>query len=382
MLRPMRQAWEMAFVQSGNEALRVLEQTPFEVIVSDMRMPGMDGAALLTAVRARWPHMVRLALSGQSQQEAVLRSVGPTHQYLAKPCDAETLIGTVARACALRDVLADENLKRIVSQLTSLPSLPALYTAIVSELQSPQSSVQRVGAIITQDVSMSAKILQLVNSAFFGLRRHVASPTEAVCMLGLEAIKALVLSAHVFTQFRVVAREPVSFELLWQHNLATGTLAKRIAVCENAEPRVADHALMAGLLHDVGRLILVSQCPDTYAQVVELARREGGTLVQAEQRLLNTTHAAVGAYLLALWGLPDPIVEAVAYHHGPQQCPHPQFGVVTVVHIADVLADECHGVAGVEPVALDREHLRTLGLEAHIPVWRQACEVATARALS
>ncbi len=302
MLHSMRAEWEMRFAPSGADALALLEHDPCDVIVSDMCMPGMDGAALLTAVRARYPHAVRLVLSGHSQQEMTVRSVAATHQFLAKPCDAETLKATVTRACALREWLADERLKQLVSQITTLPSLPALYWAIVEELHSPSTSTRRVGEIIGRDLSMTAKVLQLVNSAFFGLRRHVASPAEAASLLGLETIKALVLSVHVFQQVDQARVKPVGMEALWHHSLATGLLARRLSAAERRSGRIGDYALLAGLLHDVGKLILASQCAGAYGPVIELARAEHLPLCAAEQHVLHSTHAEGGADVLGLGG--------------------------------------------------------------------------------
>jgi len=200
MLRHMRDEWEMSFVESGEAALKVLESARFDVVVSDMRMPGMDGAELLTRVMERYPQIVRIVLSGHADKEMILKTVRPAHQYLSKPCDPEKLRSTVARASALRGLLADELLKQLVSQMSTLPSAPSLYNEVMNELRSGEGSVQRVGEIVSKDVGMTAKILQVVNSAFFGVPRHVESPAQAVSLLGLETIKALALSAQVFSQ--------------------------------------------------------------------------------------------------------------------------------------------------------------------------------------
>lgn len=170
MLRPMRRDWSMNFVDSGEAALEHISHEGCDVIVSDMRMPGMDGVELLGTVGQECPKAVRIALSGHAEMEMLLESVCAAHQYLAKPCDDETLKATIERACALRDLLSDERLTGLVTQLDSLPSLPTLYTEVTEELARSDSSLARAGEIIGKDVAMSAKVLQLVNSAFFGLR--------------------------------------------------------------------------------------------------------------------------------------------------------------------------------------------------------------------
>jgi CheY-like chemotaxis protein len=189
MLRSMRHEWEMEFAKSGPEALEALAARPFDVVVSDMRMPGMNGTQLLAEVMQRHPQVVRIILSGNADHETGMKSVGPAHQFLTKPCDVEVVKTTVGRACALRDLLADERLRLLVSQMQSLPSLPSLYEELVRELQLPNASLKRVGEIISKDVGMTAKILQMVNSAFFGLRREVSSIGRALTLLGLENVK-------------------------------------------------------------------------------------------------------------------------------------------------------------------------------------------------
>lgn len=176
MLRPMRSEWEMEFAGGGEEALQKMEQAPFDVIVSDMRMPGMNGAQLLKEVARRYPDTVRIVLSGHSDREYILQLVTTTHQYLAKPCDAQTIKDTVNRACALRDLLTSKELSALVSQVKSLPSLPSLYTRIIEILQSDDPSLQKIGQIVSEDIAMSAKVLQLVNSSFFGIARRYLQP--------------------------------------------------------------------------------------------------------------------------------------------------------------------------------------------------------------
>jgi len=179
MLRPMRHQWDMQFVGGGKEALEVLAKVPHDVIVSDMRMPEMDGITLLTKVQKRYPAVVRIALSGQCDREVVLRSTGATHQFLTKPCDADTLKAVVDRSCVLRDTLSDLELRELVSGIASLPSLPSLYIEIIEELRSPNSSLADIGKIISKDIGMTSKLMQLVNSAFFGVPQRISHPVQA-----------------------------------------------------------------------------------------------------------------------------------------------------------------------------------------------------------
>jgi HD-like signal output (HDOD) protein/CheY-like chemotaxis protein len=378
LLHCMRAEWSMEFAESGPQALEMLSRESFDVVVSDMRMPGMDGAQLLSEVMVRYPQTVRIILSGQSDHEFVLRSVGPTHQFLSKPCDPQVLQSVVARACTLRDLVASESLRKTISKVRSLPSPPGLYLQLVEELKSDQSSLQRVGEIISGDVGMSTKVLQLVNSAFFGLPRHLSTPAEAACYLGVETIKALVLSINAFSQLKGDALGDFSIDWLFEHSLATGRLAREIAQAERATARARDEAMMAGMLHDVGQLVLATELAGPFLGAVRVAEHHRIPMWKAELEALGASHAEVGAYLLGLWGLPQPIVEAVAYHHQPgvplahSRCEaNPSF-LAAWVHAADALLGEARDPRspGVAP-ALDLDCLRASGLADRVPVWRE-----------
>jgi putative nucleotidyltransferase with HDIG domain len=364
----------MEFMDSAQSALERLEKEPFDVVVADMRMPGMSGDQLLNEVMRRHPQTVRFILSGQSDKEAVLRSVGPTHQFLAKPCEADNLRSAIGRACGLRDLLKADSLKRVISRMESLPSLPALYTEIMAEISSPEASIHVVGEIIGKDIGMTAKILQLVNSAFFGLPRHVSSPAQAAGLLGLEIVKALVLTIQVFSQFDVRRISHFSLESLWDHSLRTGGFAKAIAKAEGQEVGMVEDAYMAGLLHDVGKLILAANFSDQFdeAQKRGLGSEDRRPHWEIEREICGASHAEVGAYLMGLWGLPDHIVEALAYHHTPGKWHSRDFSPLVAVHCANAL-DHLEENDGDIAAMLDTSMLTELGLADRTEKWRQIC---------
>lgn len=375
MLRMLRSKWDMTFVQSGHEALDKMAEKSFDVIVSDMHMPKMDGPKLLDEVKKRFPHTVRIILSGTADNEMILKTVKSAHQYLSKPCEAETLTSTVSRAFALRDILAQEDLKRLVSQMESLPSLPSLYTQVMELIQSPNGSIKKIGDVIAKDLAMTTKILQLVNSAFFGIPRHISNPAQAAGLLGLDTIKALVLTIGIFTKYEQKRFAHFGIENLWNHSIKTGAIAKKVADTEGADSHLADNAFMAGLLHDVGKLVMMTNVPDKYEVVFEKKKYQNLTLNEAEQSVFGATHADVGAYLAGLWGLPNAIVEAVAFHHRPQICLSNDMLPLTYVHIADGLEHHQNGEASKEApnLKVDYGYLDKLGLTEKIPEWMKMC---------
>jgi HD-like signal output (HDOD) protein/CheY-like chemotaxis protein len=372
MLRPLRNEWEMEFVDSGAKALERLSQMPFDVVVSDMRMPGMNGAELLGEVMRRHPKTVRLILSGHADKELILKCVGSTHQYLAKPCDADALKATVLRAASIENTFRDDKLRELVARMDRLPSIPSLYTQIVEVLQNPDVTLEEVGGIIAKDMAMTAQILKLVNSAFFGLRRQVSSPAEAASYLGLDIIRSLALSINAFSQFDSLKVGRFSIEALWSHSLNTAATAKDIAQLENADQKVADEAFIAGMLHDIGKLVLAANFTENFNRVLQLTLDEKLEYVAAEEQIFGANHADVGGYLLGLWGLPVPVVEAIALHHRPGKAMQKSFSPLTAVHAANGIVHERDATDDHKPVSrIDPDYLAALGLTDHLNTWRK-----------
>jgi HD-like signal output (HDOD) protein/CheY-like chemotaxis protein len=377
-LRPMHLEWDMHFVGSSDSALTFLAAHPVDIVISDMVMPGLDGSQLLTEVAKRHPHAVRIVLSGHAEREAVLRLVGPAHQYLCKPCDADELRKAIVRAFALRDLLGSERLKQLTTRIAHLPTLPSLHNRLTEELGKDAPSLENIGAIISRDIGMTAKILQLVNSAFFGLPQPISNPTEAVVYLGMQTVRSLVLSIEIFSQYDQNACRFFSLEVLANHSWITGSLARAMAQKGRYDLKFTDQCFLAGLLHDVGQLILAFGLPAEYSQVIAKAKEENLPVWQAEQEILGATHADVGAYLLGLWGLPNPIVEAVALHHQPAHSTVAEFSPAVAVHVADVFA---HSIVPsnteVPPPHMDFTYLARLGLAGQIEEWQALCAEMT-----
>ena len=370
MLRDMRNHWSMVFAAGGREALELLATASFDVVVSDMRMPGMNGAELLNEVMKRYPQTVRLILSGHSDQELIMKCVGTTHQYLAKPCEPEALKAIVARATTVGNSLQNEKLKRLVGRLETVPSIPTLYVKVTEKLQNLETPLEAIADLIAQDMGMTAKILKLVNSAFFGLRHEIAAPQEAVTYLGLNTVKTLVLGIGAFNQFEGARLGPLSLDSLWQHSLQTAAAARKIARLEAVDRRIAEESLTAGMLHDVGRLVLAANFPELYAEALEKAKTDRLPLTQAETKIFGADHADVGGYLLGLWGLPVPVVEAIAFHHRPSAAGEGRFSPLALVHVANVLLwMQRPAFEEVLPPDLDENYLKSLGLENRLPAW-------------
>lgn len=376
MLRVMRDKWDVHFAASGAEALQVLTKVHIDVVVSDMRMPEMDGASLLEEVMRCYPHITRIILSGYSDQKMILRSTKVAHRFLVKPCDLETLKNMVERACFLNNLLVNEKLVELVRGIDFLPSLPTLYHKLINEMYNPDTSLKRVGDIIAQDVAMSAKILQVVNSAFFGLPQKVTRPHLAVSLLGLDVIKGLVLYVQVFaTLENETTTEGLSLEDLWQHSLQVSALAEEIVLSEVDNDKILrGDALIVGLLHDIGKLLLL-KIPGHHAKIEKYMQEKKCSYCEAEYELTGSSHAEVGAYLLGLWGIPDHIVEAVALHHFPSRLPDNTFTALTAVHLANALLHEADYTKTTEDIpGLDIKYLHRVNLKSELADWMELCE--------
>ena len=373
-LRPMRNDWDMHFVEGGTQALEFMATHSVDVVVSDMQMPGMNGSQLLNTVSKLHPHTVRIVLSGHAERESVLQLVGPAHQYLSKPCNAEELRNAIARAFALRDLLFNEKLKQLATRVKCLPSLPALYQQLNEEFQKDEPSLDRVGEIISRDIGMTTKILQLVNSAFFGLPQPVSNPAEAIMYLGLTTVRSLVLSLELFSQFDQKQCQLLPLEVLANHSWMTGVAARRIAQMEHQNMTMMDQCFLAGLLHDTGQLILAVGLAEEYAGVLQSAKDQHRPVWEVEREYFGASHADVGAYLLALWGLPNPLVEAVATHHDPTLSAERKFSAVVAVHVADVFQHEqTPAPTEMPPPSLNLDFLADIGLADRIEAWRVGC---------
>ncbi len=373
LLRCKRNEWEILFASSGAEALELIQQSPFDIVVSDMRMPKMDGAELLSLVATDYPDTIRMILSGHSDKEAIMRAIPVTHQYLSKPCDAETLINQLHRSVCLRKRVSHEQVRRAVSQINQLPSLPDLYQKIREIAKSDQAGVNDAVDIIARDVAMSAKVLQLVNSSYFGIAREVSSITQAISLLGMETLKSLVLSIGIFNDHSHVSIADFSITKLMSHSVACGALARKIIIHETNNSELAEHAFTAGLLHDLGKLLLAVEIPDLFTNTIQVAQEETLSISEAELHSEGFSHADVSGYLIGIWKLPMPVVEAVTFHHSPEMLISDSFEPALAVYAANIIVQEQNPSESGNPVVptFDQQLVEKMNLQNKIDQWRQ-----------
>jgi HD-like signal output (HDOD) protein/ActR/RegA family two-component response regulator len=368
LLRKERSRWDMVFASGGEQALAEFRKAPFDVIISDMRMPGMDGAELLARIKDLYPGAARVVLSGHAAREAVFRAMPVAQQFLAKPCEAQALRTAIDRTYGLKVLLGSQAIRDIVGKLEALPSVPNTYLQLTDTAAKRNSSITDLAAIVEQDPAMSAKVLQLVNSAYFGTRQCVTSIRGAVSYLGVELLKGLALASSTFAAAENVAIEGFSLERLRSTSLLAARAARRFMV----DKSLADEAFTSALVHDVGKIVMALGMPAEFSAVVRESKASGRPEYAIEKERFGASHAEVGAYLLGVWGLPFSIVEAVAWHHQPDAIQDGTCDTLAAVHAADALVDgDC--------ARLDRNFLCRTGFAAELPRWEAiaAAEAAT-----
>jgi HD-like signal output (HDOD) protein len=370
-LHCMRSEWDMQFVTSAAEALAALKLKNFDAIITDMRMPVMDGAQLLEQVKEFHPDLVRIVLSGQCSKEAILRTIAPAHQILSKPCDLQELKARLSQAFVTRGLLRNPALASIVARLRSIPSLPTLYTELTVALRDENTSLLQIEQIVSKDVGMAAKILQLANSAFMGAHgRRVSSLRDAMSLIGAETVRSLTLSIHVFSQFDRKSAVAQYLPCIWDHSVAVASLAQRIAATETRNKLMAEESFTTGLLHDVGKIVLLAEMPKDYLQALQHLNTDNRSIRDLEIEFTGCPHEQVGAYLMSIWGLPESIVQAVEYHHRPIESGQTTFSPLTALHCADAIASATDKSPMNRDIELNRDYLQTLGLLEKEGAWR------------
>lgn len=370
-MRSTHPDWEMSFANDSEAALEHLDTDGADVIVSDAQMAGVDGLALLQLVRMRHPETARIMLTGQVKKDQTYEAVGLVHQFLAKPCPPEELQAAIDRALHLRSLLDDPTLRSVVARMRALPSQPDVYTRLMNAVRS-DVGMEDIASIVEENPSVAARVLQLVNSAFFGLPRPTASIKEAVVFIGTKTLRTLVLSVEAFRDLELDAsRRGLNPAALQENAVTTARISAEMVPASEREAAYA-----AGLLHSIGVLVLASQLSEDWGRIVEEARSQQRSLLEVERLVLGVDHGQVAAALLSLWGLPHDVIEAVAQHLHPR--PVTGFGghLVAVTHVASRLAEEISPpyLEGVPTTPIDHEYLKADGTAESLDDWRYLAE--------
>lgn len=368
VFRTLRPSWHISFAVGGPEAAEMIDQEAFDVVVSDMRMPQLDGGELLSRIQQHHPQTVRVILSGYAEQDCVLRAVTAAHQYVSKPSDAVTIAEIIERAMALRQMIGKTALRKLVGGLSNLPTPSPLYRRLNEEMDSPRASVASVTDIISSDVAMSAELLKLTNSSFFALAQKVTTPMQAVRILGFDTVKALVVRSSLFRTYADNSHIARMLQPLNDYSLNLASLARQLAKSQKLNTTMVEQSGAAAMMAQIGMLILLDGFTDRYTALLETSQSID-ELAAKERTIFGVSHGEVGAYLLGLWGFCDPVVEAVAYSLTPSAVVAQSAGPLAMVHLARVLGPPLP--LGRHPMTLqaDEGFVERMGLTAVLSDW-------------
>lgn len=370
-LASMASRWEMTFLTDAREALAAVAASRPAIVIADAGMLPMNGVAFLAEVERIHPQAQRL-LAGDRDDEALFQSsIGSSLQFLPKPCTDAELITEIQRCVAIDSWLGNEKVKEVVARMGAFPSLPPMYLKVVNALNSRNASAEQIGQAISGDLAISAKVLQVVNSSYYGFEEKISDITQAVSILGVETVKSLVLAVQVFGKMGRDAGDKALADQLWHHSMSVAVAAKRLVAFETADDHLAEEAYTAGLLHDIGKLVMLTAAPEAFESARALAREKSIPQWQAEEAILGCNHAETGAYVLARWGMPATVVEAVALHHQPVNSSGSSFCALTATHVANALVWERHPGDEPRPDALpDARFLAEIGRAGDWDTWR------------
>jgi putative nucleotidyltransferase with HDIG domain len=363
--------WIILTAESASDALNLMATEKIDILISDLRMPIMDGVTLLGIVAQKYPATLRIAITGDADPALCQRATLVAHQFIAKPIDPQDLSRIINQAVGVSSLVMKPEVKRTILRIANLPSQPSLYNQLLSELNKTDVDLDYIASVISQDISMTAKILQLVNSAYFGLAREVTEVSQAVFYLGVETIRDLTFSIHLFSQFDKDLIERSGLGGLWDHSLRVASCSRAIAAKTIMDKKFIAGAFTAGLLHDIGKLILGSTSPGFYSSLKGTKLDNPSQILVRERIEFGSTHADIGAYLLASWGLPQEIINAVLTHHSFESIKSIDFSTTLAVWFAnEFICGYTENSDGFHPT---ENMLMNQVLAVHMDSWKNAC---------
>lgn len=326
---------ELLLTTSAGQAERTLSSRSCDVIVTDARLPDMEGTRLLSMVQERWPMTMRILMTSEAEDSVVSSLLVAAHQLLNKPVGPLELLEAVQSASRLRFLLMDERLREVVHRMEHLPVVPRVYLELTKALRDENAANQTLARIISRDMSLTTGILKLVNTPYFGLTRRLEGMAQAVNFLGVNLIRGLVLADRVFKTLDPDMYPGFDTERLWGHCLDVARCSRAVMKARGGSGSDVEDAFLCGLLHDVGKIVLAEGCPGEYVRILLMSQARNAPLADIEADELCVTHAEIGAYLLGLWGFSESVVVAIAQHHGALRGPELS-PLSAVVHVVDV----------------------------------------------
>ena len=340
----MDQEWDCHFALGPQEALDLLETETFDLIVSDVMMPEMNGLALLTRVSQEHPHTVRIFLTGFASKEIVSDALanGCAQQIIPKPWDEEELTDIIQNALrqSQQQKKASPQLQKLLNSIPLLPPLPESYAQVQSCISEEDTDLEKIADIIKQDVAISSALLHWANTALFGQRSEIDTVQKALVVLGTDIAVNLILSKTVNGSIadNISHIKRLDLSRFNRHSIATAIIG-RILLEKScpSDTELLDRVFTAGLLHDIGKLVEARYFSDRFSAAVEIAEMENCPFIDAEMKTLGTCHSELGSFLAEWWTLPEFLNNVIRWHHQPESASADQ-DIVTAVHVANQLS--------------------------------------------
>ena len=358
---------DIVVLTSAAEALKTLAKELVDVLITDLCMPGIDGAALLDEVRSRYPTVLRFVLSGEAKPEIMLQASRLSHQYLSKPCETAVLHNTIVETLARMGTIKNPEVAKVISHLEGIPSRQASLAEFLRLLNDNSVPLDKIASSLKNDPGLSARLLKVANSPYFGHSGSIESLDEAIGLLGMDMIVSMAATHKLFAVAPPPAASNLKLDALWEHCVYVASLVRHIGYKLKVSQSVLREAGTAALLHDIGKLVLAYAIPSEYAEACTRAQAERMPGWQAEYSIFGNHHAETGGCLLKLWGLPAAVVETVSLHHTPHHSTENRVGPVTLVHIADAVAHA--GTTDGAITFLDVAHLKERNLPEEMEYW-------------
>ncbi|WP_319778852.1 response regulator [Maridesulfovibrio sp.] len=369
----MKKRWQVYYASTKEEIMDLLRTRPFDIIAMDFKIDGFKDDELLEEIKNRQPGSIRFIISESINSENCLKFVKYAHQFITKPYTESELLGKIKKGLRLKHVFLNERAAKGIASIEELPTMPDLFVQLERELSKDDVMISNIGKLIGEDMSMTAGLLKLVNSPFFGLYSRVTNPEQAVTLLGLDNLKGLVLGIHLFN-LRESKKIDFSIEKLGRHCQYTALMARAIIKAEGGSNELAEHTFLAGFLHDIGKLVLSTSYTEEYSTILSIVQETDITVQEAEKDILGFTHAEVGAYLLAIWGFDEDVIEAIYCHHKPQRLGSIDLSPAVAVHVANSFDHELRvSNNDYTPHLLSADWLEQNNFSAKLPEWLQIC---------
>lgn len=372
-LRPYRETWQLFFAENGNQALRIMQQNPVDLVISDMLMPEMRGDELFKKISQLYPGVIRVLLSGYADEETMQCALEVAHQHLIKPCNADTLREAITQIFDVQACVKNPRIIESMGDPNQLPSLPKIYRELTAALADERTTVNDLAGIFALDMVLSAKLLQLVNSAYFGLHRVVSNLGDAISMIGIKKLNSLVLSVHLKTAFPVTDPNMERYmQYLWADAVRVAELAKLISISEHQQQDRPDQAYLGGLLHNMGLLVFLSRGGDQLNTLMEQVKNTDIPVSDLETRIFGFNRSEAAAYILSLWKIPPRIIESILLQNTPSQASYDGVSALTAVHVAACLLKpavmrECDRLFD---ITLDSRYLQRIDKLERLPDWQ------------